>query len=672
MVPPFSKVRMERVVALLLVNVIALTLSQSQPTLSPYRPEAAKSSLIDQRHLALDTLIFGTVALGDTKTMSATITNPGNDTLHIACRDSTSGPFKVLSFPTIIPPRDSALAFFRCDAQFIGSRIGTIIFTNNTPAAIDSVVLSGYSAFISSNLPVVSLNTHGQNVQEEARVVATMGIINNPNGRRNFVTDTCTDYNGRISIEYHGSSTAQFPKRSYRIETQDSGGNNNNVSLLSLPAENDWILYAPYTDKSLLRNELPYHLARSLGQYASRTAFCELLVNGEYMGIYALMEKIKRSKNRVNIAKLKTADTTGDALTGGYIIKMDKPYLTGWQVNVTPSAGYGKAYYLYDDPNEGDLVAQQKAYIQDFVFKLEAALMSLSFADTATGYAKYMNVDSFVDHLLLQELSKCLDSYRFSFYMYKPKQSDGGKLCAGPIWDFDIAFGNYDDHAWERPWTTDSWIAEVPSWCRSFWMKRLLEDNAFRNKLATRWTNIRKGTFSEPSLLAFIDSTVSKIAEARVRNFIRWPIIGVLVWPNHYVGSTYESEVANLKSWIRARLNWMDIALTGDLLAVRETGSDGPQAYALAQNYPNPFNPTTKVGYTVGEMGSRQQAIGNSQVKLAVYDLLGREVAVLVDEKKEAGNYEVTWDARGCASGVYVCRMTAGSFVATRKLTLLR
>ncbi len=134
--------------------------------------------------------------------------------------------------------------------------------------------------FESSNLPIVVINTHGQTIPDEYRIIADMGIIYNGPGQRNHVNDPFNNYDGKISIELRGSSSQMFPKKQYALETEDAQGENLNVSLLGLPEENDWILNGPYSDKSLIRNVLIYRLARDLGNYASRTRFCELVLNG--------------------------------------------------------------------------------------------------------------------------------------------------------------------------------------------------------------------------------------------------------------------------------------------------------------------------------------------------------------------------------------------------------
>lgn len=173
--------------------------------------------------------------------------------------------------------------------------------------------------FQSSNLPIVIIDTYGQEIPDEPKILARMGIIDNGEGQRNHLHDPRNNYDGLIGIEVRGSTTRWFPKKQYAVETRDHFGNDSTVSLLGFPPEEDWILYAPYSDKSLMRNVLAYKLSNDLGRYASRTRFCELVLNGSYEGVYVLMEKIKRDRNRVNISKLLPTDIAGDAVTGGYI-----------------------------------------------------------------------------------------------------------------------------------------------------------------------------------------------------------------------------------------------------------------------------------------------------------------------------------------------------------------
>src|SRR5688572_1076543 len=157
-------------------------------------------------------------------------------------------------------------------------------------------MVQGQESFTSSNLPIVVINTNGQTIVDDPKIVADMGIIHNAPGVRNHITDPFNNYNGKIGIEIRGSSSQMFPKKQYGIELADVNGDGVEASLLDLPAEEDWILFAPYNDKSLMRDVLAYKLGRDQGRYAPRTKYCELVLNGEYMGIYVLIEKIKRDR----------------------------------------------------------------------------------------------------------------------------------------------------------------------------------------------------------------------------------------------------------------------------------------------------------------------------------------------------------------------------------------
>lgn len=175
--------------------------------------------------------------------------------------------------------------------------------------------------FDSTNLPIILIDTQGNEIIDEPKIQARMKIIFNNDGKTNRISDSANIYNDYIGIEIRGSSSQMFPKKAYSIETRDSSGEDNDVSLLGFPEESDWVLYAPYSDKTLLRNVLAYKFANNLGRYASHTKFCEVFLNGDYIGVYVFMEKIKRDKNRVDIKKLEPEDNSGDALTGGYLLQ---------------------------------------------------------------------------------------------------------------------------------------------------------------------------------------------------------------------------------------------------------------------------------------------------------------------------------------------------------------
>jgi hypothetical protein len=418
--------------------------------------------------------------------------------------------------------------------------------------------------FTTFNLPIIVINTNGQNIADDPRITCDMGIINNGTSVINSLNDAFNDYDGKISIEYRGSSSQSFPKKSYALETQDINGDNNNVSLLGMPVENDWILYAPYSDKSLMRNFLTFDLGRKMGNYSPRTVYCELVVNGYYKGVYVLMEKIKRDNNRVNIAKLDSNDIAGDSLTGGYIIKIDK-YTGGggnnWLSDFS-NIGGGSLYIQYHYPEASVMLSEQLDYIEHYVDSFEYALNGANFSDTSIGYSKYIDVNSFIDLYIMNELSKNIDGYRLSTYMYKDRDDNGGKLTIGPFWDYNLAFGNADycDAGLASGWEVNSGCGDN----NPFWFERFLEDTLYQNRLKCRWEYLRDRSFHEDSIFNFIDSIALYLSDSQQRNFQKWDILGTYVWPNFYIGNSYQDELIFIKTWLSARLAWIDNNIVGN------------------------------------------------------------------------------------------------------------
>ena len=475
--------------------------------------------------------------------------------------------------------------------------------------------------FNESTLPIVVIDTDGQEILNDPRIVVHMGIIDNASGINN-IDDPFNGYDGQISIEIRGSSSQMFPKKQYALETQDIDGENLNVSILGMPEENDWILYAPYSDKSLLRNFLAYELARDMGRYASRTRFCELVINDDYKGLYIFMEKIKRDNNRVDISKLDPDETTGNNLTGGYILKIDKwdgENNDGWW-SASPLPEYDGTWYQYHYPKPDDIVEEQRNYINDYITDFEALIASTSYNDPAAGYYGLVNLQSFIDVALLSEISKNVDAYRLSAFMYKDMDSVDGRLTMGPIWDYNLAFGNADYY---EGWDPAGWQMDVElggdGFKIPFWWYRIWDDETFRNAFNQRWQELRQTVFSEEYIMNMIDSTIAVIDEAQIRNFQRWPILDQYVWPNAYVGGSYENEIDYLTDWITARLDWMDeqaMRADDDHQLIR--------SHSLDPAYPNPFNPTTTIEFSIPQ---------TEFVTVKVYNIVGNEITTLINDE---------------------------------------
>ena len=516
-------------------------------------------------------------------------------------------------------------------------------------------------SFDGLNLPIVMINTYGVEIPDEPRIPAYMGIINNTTGM-NYVDDDYNDYDGHITIEKRGNSSQWQDKPPYRIETVDSQGENNNVALLGMPEENDWVLYAPWQDKTMMRNVLVYQLSNEIGRYASRTRFIELFLNDEYRGIYVLMEKIKRDANRVDISKLDPDEISGDDLTGGYILKFDW-YFTGDNIGGFES-DYDGMVYNYHYPKPSDIVPEQEEYIQNYINEFENIMLSNNYTNDTTGYPSVTNVESFVDFILLQELAKNVDAYRLSTYLYKDKESIDNRLTAGPIWDFNHGFGNCD---YGETWETNSWLLEYnPEGGdqMAFWWELLWQDDNFKFKVSQRYSELRTNILSEDHIYNIIDSTVIYLGDAVDRNFSRWPLLGNYIWPNYYIFETYEEEINYLKSWISNRLSWMD----SEILLLGLENHPVISSFTLDQAYPNPFNPITNIGYELPK---------ESFVNITIYDILGNEIKNLVDQIEDSGSKLIQWKAtnnagQSVSAGAYLYSIEVGHFRQTKKMIFLK
>ena len=479
------------------------------------------------------------------------------------------------------------------------------------------------------NLPIILIDTYGAEIPNEPRIPASMGIINNESGV-NHIDDPFNDFDGSITIERRGNSSQWQGKTPYRFETVDDEGENSNVELLGMPAENDWVLYAPWQDKTMIRNVLTYQLSNEMGRYASRSRHVELYLNDEYRGIYVLMEKIKRDGNRVDISKLNPDEITGDDVTGGYILKFDWFY-TGDNIGGFESE-FDDMIYNYHYPKPSDIVPEQEAYIQEYINGFETIMMGTDYTNDSTGYPSMMNVESFVDFILLQELAKNVDAYRLSTYIYKDKESVDNRLTAGPVWDINHGFGNCD---YGETWEVDNWLLEYnPEGGdqMAFWWELLWEDLAFQHKAAVRYTELRQTIFSEEHIYSIIDSVADYLGPAVDRNFARWPLLGNYIWPNYYVFDTYEEEIDYLKSWTAQRLAWMDSDILLSLNPYPIVAG-----FRLNGPFPNPFNPSTVISYELPH---------DLNIEINIFNLLGRKVRSLLNETRPAGQGSTIWDGK--------------------------
>jgi hypothetical protein len=330
-------------------------------------------------------------------------------------------------------------------------------------------------------------------------------------------------YRGRIGIELRGQSSQQFPKKSYAIELRDRKGDDRQVPLLGMPADGDWVLYAPYNDKTLMRNVVAYRTARAIGRYAARTRFVRLRLNGRYHGVYVLMEKLELGDDRVQ----------GDAL-----YEFTFPFQAGTKAPSFRTPIRNRPI-VWEDPERGDLSRPRAEALARPVRAAERALYG------SGGWRKRIDEASAVDFALINELFKNEDGFHASTYMALRDR----KVHLGPVWDYDISMGN----SYYGP------SRRLPGWqlIRRDWAERLYRDERFTDRMATRWRALRRAGLRR-DVLAIVSRARRELHGEINANFRRWPVLHRKIWPNPVARGSYRAELRFLRSWLSRRIAWID------------------------------------------------------------------------------------------------------------------
>ncbi len=423
-----------------------------------------------------------------------------------------------------------------------------IFLDNYLPSSVSTetyILNTSNTTFTDSNLPIIIINTEGgAEILDEPKILGTMKIIQRPDGARNYMTDANTDdflnYSGTIGIETRGSSSQALPKKPYSVDTlEDDGVEDKGVKLLGMAKEDDWVLNSFAFDDSMMRDYISYQMARQMGQYAANLRYCEVVLNGEYIGLYALSEKIKRDGDRVNIAKLKDSENSLPEVSGGYLMQTDRVSAEN------PAAWYSNgAEYIHEKPNSDDITTIQSSYIEAVFRGLDNNANNSSIT---SGYPSIIDIPSFVDYILMAEMASNVDAYALSTYYHKDR---GGKLRAGPVWDYNLTYGNdlfdFFGTNYDRS-HTDVWQFAYSNTGSYFWGD-LFNNSTFKCYLAKRFDELTKAgqPLNLDYISSLIDSTIILISEAVVRENEKWETI-----------EDFNGEIANMKDWIQERISWM-------------------------------------------------------------------------------------------------------------------
>jgi hypothetical protein len=504
--------------------------------------------------------------------------------------------------------------------------IGVLVNTNGNFALYDLETRYRRTMDLdSSNIPILVINSDEFGIpadikQNSTKVIAHMGAIDNGEGKINKPNDAFNNYDGRIKINVRGQSSFDFPKRSYNIELQDINGNDTSVTLLGMPREADWVLQGTWADRSQIRNHIIYELGRKTGHWNPRTRLCEVIINGEFLGLYTLTEDIKRDTNRVNIANLNSDEISGNNLTGGYIIRYDK------------DNGAGVIQIRY--PKAKDLQPEQEDYINGFFAEYNSVLRSNLCFDPLQGYKKYIDYNSLIDYTLIAELGKNCDSYLFSSYMYKDRDDKNDKLVYGPLWDFDLCFGN---SIWQQGDVTSGWQFNINV---LFNHTRLFQDTSLVRIFQNRWKELRNSFLSDDSLMARIDYLTTYLADPITRNYEVWPILNYkdLFWSPYLVGS-YDEEITRTKNWILNRTAWIDANIDKLYYTVKVYPSDLVTPLTdnvVKQVYPNPFTDQLNVALNLQSAGD---------ITINLISVTGQVEQIISPTYVTEGEYLFNWNA---------------------------
>ena len=448
------------------------------------------------------------------------------------------------------------------------------------------------------DLPLIVVNTKGKELSKGAdKIPGEMRIVDNGS---NTLSDSSKAEKIDVGIKIRGQTSADFPKKGYSVELHDPTGQDTSLKVLGMPKNADWVFHGPYVDKTLIRNALAHWLYQRTGRYSSRFKFFEFYLNGQYKGVYVLLEKVKRAKARVHIAKLKDEDISGDELTGGYVLSIDK-------VENNSTSGLDKEGFKSKDgspvimrsPKKENTTKEQQDYIKDFFNKIESTCDKGDV--NSNGCSDILDIDAAVDYIMHEDVTNNTDAYICSFYMFKDKDSKGGKLQLGAPWDFNLGFGAYQRVGGEK---SDGW--RVPQsakggsgdWFVAKWVQNLWNNDGFQKKYKERWKELRSGVWHTKNIDHFIDSLKTVLKNAADRNFERWPNLGQASgtcdadplesnnggnnngnnggwnmggWNmggmggfcmgmkmNYYNEPTWDAEIEHLRKYVKQRFSWID------------------------------------------------------------------------------------------------------------------
>lgn len=475
-----------------------------------------------------------------------------------------------LRYTTDHSPPNSASPLYSAPLTFDEStdlRVQTFSQGAAVGAASGAVYLPR-SADAAHDLPLLLLDSFGQVPSSDTNErdfidVAVLGVAAQ-SGAASLASPV--DLATQAAFHVRGQSSSRYAKKPYRLELREPDGSDRDCPMFGMPSESDWVLHSPFPDKTLIRNAFVYSLGKEMGLQAPRFTWVELYLNSDgapldasdYQGVYLLVETIKNQKSRLNLQQLEPSDTLLPAISGGYIFKFEWNVKSFEQPLPCPS-GQSNCWDFIDVDDPKQMVPEQQQYLTQYLQQLVGALHSASPADPTSGYPAFLDVGSFVNTVIVSELTRNLDAYVRSQYLHKDRD---GKLVAGPLWDFDLIAGVGMSSQAPNLSTSGFQYAAAESRLEitADWFPILIGDPAFAAQLRARYQELRQGLLSDAQVNARIDTLSQGLAAGAARNFAKWDNLTterIDVFTTPTVDS-WEGQLTAMRSWLTARLAWLD------------------------------------------------------------------------------------------------------------------
>jgi len=406
---------------------------------------------------------------------------------------------------------------------------------------------------MTSHLPILKFDTKGQKIlggeskQDKDYITATLSVYDAKSGMIQMKKET---FQTESQIRYRGNSSRFFEKKGLRLKLINDKGKDNDYPLLGLTEDHDYVLHGPYLDKSLLRNYIGYNITGEIMEYSPNVRYCEVFINQEYQGVYLLVENVKVAQNRVNISEVSKEDHISS-----YLLEVTHKYPTDDELYFLDNFTFysnrmkSKSAYKIQYPTTSKLTEELKQYIEKDVSEFEKKLYSYDYDDENHGYMNDIDIDTFVNYVVLNEFFLNYDAGYNSTYIYKDKT---GKFKI-VFWDMNNIFNNYFVDVLEEQ---DFYFQDRP------WFQMLLKDEYFVNRVIDRYRKLRETLLKEEYLYEYIDQTIDYLGPAIERNFVKWGDTFTDL-KNRYTDPTrnphsYKEAIKQLKKTIHERGTWLD------------------------------------------------------------------------------------------------------------------